>query len=318
MSDPTSPANRKAALLIGRLFELKAADKPPRSIVVLPAGDQLVDQVNPDGAPYKLRVNPSVLSAKRMEAARQLVARDARQVQPYFDYNHEDKEASGYPKRFWWKDGLGVMADVEWTQSAVAKITGATPEFQAFSPRIPIDEETGEALGLFLNSGGLVNRPLFGAKTKISVSADELELVAADPNAVELVSALEEDGEPAPQIGTEQRSGDGAVIGRELIGFAVGCGILAPAERDEWERRMTKDRAGWTRELLAKSPTVLIGKFIKDQAVGATGRSQRDWKREARELIAQDPQLKKLAESDPDAAMSRAIELINARNPQRT
>jgi hypothetical protein len=81
---------------------------------------------------------------------------------------------------------------------------------------------------------------------------------------------------------------------------------------------MTKDRAGWTRELLAKTPTVLLGKFIKDQTMGAANRSQRDWKREARELIAQDPQLKKLAESNLDAAMSRAIELINARNPQRT
>ncbi len=318
MSDLTSPANPKAALLIGRLFELKAADKPPRAIVVLPAGDQQVDQVKPDGAAYKLRVNPSVLSAKRMEAARQLVARDARQVQPYFDYNHEDKEASGYPKRFWWKDGLGVMADVEWTLSAVAKITGAAPEFQAFSPRIPIDEETGEAPGLFLNSGGLVNRPLFGAKTKLPASANELELVAADPNAVELVSAAEQDDEPVPVVIPQQSSTDDAAIGRELIGFAVGCGILAPAERGEWERRMTKDRAGWTRELLAKTPTVLLGKFIKDQTMGAANRSQRDWKREARELIAQDPQLKKLAESNLDAAMSRAIELINARNPQRT
>ena len=31
-------------------------------------------------------------------------------------------------------------------------------------------------------------------------------------------------------------------IGKELAGFAVGTGILAPAERVEWERRLAKDR----------------------------------------------------------------------------
>ncbi len=39
----------KAALLIGRLVELQAAGKPPKSIVVLAAVDQQVDQVKPDG-----------------------------------------------------------------------------------------------------------------------------------------------------------------------------------------------------------------------------------------------------------------------------
>ena len=42
-------------------------------------------------------------------------------------------------------------------------------------------------------------------------------------------------------------------IGNELAGFAVGCGILAPAERAEWERRLAKDRRGWTQGVARES-----------------------------------------------------------------
>jgi hypothetical protein len=78
---------------------------------------------------------------------------------------------------------------------------------------------------------------------------------------------------------------------------------------------MAKDRAGWTRELLGRSPAVLLGRLVKDQVAGGGGRQHNDWKRRARELIARDPELKKLAESSPDAAMSRAIEMMNAQKP---
>src|SRR4029077_2522173 len=160
-----------------------------------------VDQSAEDGTPTKLRVNPSTLSAKRMEAARRVVAGEVRpqagtpappgpRNQPYTDYNHDDKEASGRPLKFAWHDDLGVIGLTRRTLQAVERTTGDPPEFQAFSPHVPIDPETGEAVGIYMNCGGFVNRPLFGDATSLSAAAHlPQELVAADPNVVELVDA---------------------------------------------------------------------------------------------------------------------------------
>ncbi|HUJ70946.1 MAG TPA: hypothetical protein VLZ30_01795, partial [Verrucomicrobiae bacterium] len=159
-------------------------------IVYLPKGDRVVDQAAEDGTPAKLRVNPSALSAKRMEAALRLTQGKRGGNQPYVDYNHDDKEASGRPLRFAWHDDLGVIGLTRRTLQAVERTTGDPPEFQAFSPHVPIDPETGEAVGIYMNCGGFVNRPLFGDATALSAAAHlPQELVAADPKAVELVSA---------------------------------------------------------------------------------------------------------------------------------
>jgi len=164
-------------------------------IVYLPKGDHTVDQIAADGSSSKLRVNPSPLSAKRMEAARRLVVAKPSANKPYVDYNHDDKEASGRPLKFAWHDDLGVIGLTRRTPAALKATTGDPPEFQAFSPHVPIDPETGEAVGIYMNCGGFVNRPLFGDATSLSAAAHlPQELVAADPNAVELIS-------PNPVVG---------------------------------------------------------------------------------------------------------------------
>ncbi len=363
-------------------------------IVYLPKGDRTVDQFAEDGAPTKLRVNPSPLSAKRMEAARRLVAAKPNSNRPYTDYNHDDKEASGRPLKFAWHDDLGVVGLTRRTLQAVERTTGDPPEFQAFSPHVPIDPDTGEAVGIYMNCGGFVNRPLFGDATALSAAAHlPQELVAADPNAVELVSTTpndEEDGRTTPKDGgrafpeliaklcarylfdpakvTEPqliaafereltsaatlaaraslaehaivalgfdksatphpeeltakaallRQPSDDVIGKELAGFAVGSGILAPAERAEWERRLAKDRRGWTKELLAKAPSVLLGRIIKDQSVtGVTGgaRPKAKWEHRVDELCARDPLIAPIALKDPARAKSIALERIAKEEP---
>src|SRR5258708_39668585 len=126
-------------------------------IVYLPKGDRAVDQSAEDGTPTKLRVNPSALSAKRMEAARRLAAAKPNANQPYTDYNHDDKEASGRPLKFAWHDDLGVIGLTRRTLQAIERTTGDPPEFQAFSPHVPIDPETCEAVGIHINSRGFCN-----------------------------------------------------------------------------------------------------------------------------------------------------------------
>lgn len=380
------------------LSALVSHPSPDLWIVYLPKGDRVVDQTAEDGTPAQLRVNPSPLSARRMEAARRLVAAKPNANQPYVDYNHDDKEASGRPLKFAWHDDLGVIGLTRRTLQAVERTTGDPPEFQAFSPHVPIDPHTGEAVGIYMNCGGFVNRPLFGDATALSAAAHlPQELVAADPNAVELAGSdvmdhigvnaspdteasehapafpqliarlcaryqfdpatvtepeliaaferqqadaasltaraslaehaivalgFEKSATPQPEELTAKaatlRQPSDEEIGNELAGFAVGCGILAPAERTEWQRRLARDRRGWTKELLAKAPSVLLGRIVKDQsAIGAAGgvRPKAKWEHRVDELCAKDPLIAPIAAKDPARAKSIALERIAREEP---
>jgi hypothetical protein len=159
-------ATKKPVALTGLATELRGnalgtahATGADLWIVYLPKGDHTVDQVAGDGSPSKLRVNPSVLSAKRMEAALRLTQGKRAGNHAYTDYNHDDKEASGRPLKFAWHNDLGVIGLTRRTPAALKATTGDPPEFQAFSPHVPIDPETGEAVGIYMNCGGFVNRP---------------------------------------------------------------------------------------------------------------------------------------------------------------
>ncbi len=373
MSEVTTATSntKRAVALTGLSSAIKPEAQADLWIVYLPKGDRAVDQSAEDGTPTKLRVNPSALSAKRMEAARRLAAAKPNTNQPYTDYNHDDKEASGRPLKFAWHDDLGVIGLTRRTLQAIERTTGDPPEFQAFSPHVPIDPETGEAVGIYMNCGGFVNRPLFGDATSLSAAAHlPQELVAADPNEVELISVEESEasGTDAATPATGERAGrpfyqliaklcahyqldaskvteseliaafekstapqpaeltakaalrkpSDEEIGMELVGFAVGCGILAPAEQTEWERRFAKDRAGWTKELLAKAPSVLLGRVIQDQsAVNAAGgtKPKAKWEHRVEELCAKDPLIAPIAAKDPARAKSIALERIAREEP---
>jgi hypothetical protein len=408
MMDCEGHDKESATKICGKIAQEKlsgAADKPvaltglsssinhqPSSldlwIVYLPKGDHTVDQIAEDGSPSKLRVNPSSLSAKRMEAALRLTQGKPAGNHAYTDYNHDDKEASGRPLKFAWHNDLGVIGLTRRTPAALKATTGDPPEFQAFSPHIPIDPETGEAVGIYMNCGGFVNRPLFGDATSLSAAAHlPQELVAADPNVVELITAtpdedhanvprrfdaliarlcarylldpataseseliaaFERDLADAASLTARARLADHAIvalgfeqsatptleeltakaatlrkpsddeIGKELAGFAVGSGILAPAERAEWERRLAKDRRGWSKELAAKAPSVLLARVIKDPPViGAAGgvRQKARWEHRVDELCASDPFIAPIALKDPVRARSIALERIAKEEP---
>ena len=180
------------------ICELPTSVSSPRDrwLVYVPKGDRRVPQKNPGGSSYELRVHPSPLSARRMEAARRRMMAEPG-VKPYTDYDHEDKEASGAPLRFAWHDDFGVIGLTRLTAKAVERTTGEPPEYQSFSPHVPMDPETGEAAGLYANCGGFVNRGLFGAEALLSATAKlPASLVAADPNDVARISAALDDGEP--------------------------------------------------------------------------------------------------------------------------
>ena len=323
-----------------------------------------------------------------MEAARQLLAKKGGN-QPYTDFNHDDREASGRPLRFAFDGNLGVIGLTRRTPRAVELTAGDPPEFQAFSPHVPIDSDTGEALGLYMNCGGFVNRPLFGDSTSLSAAAHlQHELVAADPNDVALVSAAPDIVEhtnaaekekptmkeliaklcaawkiakPVDQVteaelitAFDQSTQETAaltgkvalvepvitalgyakdatpkaeeltgkitelnqrpanvdeLIGREIADFAAATGIIAPAEEADWRDKLKKDRVNRTKELVGKTPSVLIGKLITEQRT--TPPAADDTFKEAQELVAKDPAFKAIAEKQgADIALGRAVEAV--------
>jgi len=80
---------------------------------------------------------------------------------PYFDFNHEDGEASAHVMGFYWggTDPVsgGVRARVEWTEPGKEALLGRA--YRRFSPSFWFDD--GEFVGAPLNMGGLVNRAAF-------------------------------------------------------------------------------------------------------------------------------------------------------------
>jgi BMFP domain-containing protein YqiC len=106
---------------------------------------------------------------------------------PYFDYNHDDAEASGHPTEFYWagedKKTGGVRCKTDWTPPAETKIKNK--EFIRFSPQFIPDDASGEVIGMPVNMGGLVNRAAFksiqpvgakGVQTQTHKTMDESEM----------------------------------------------------------------------------------------------------------------------------------------------
>jgi hypothetical protein len=108
---------------------------------------------------------------------------------PFFDFNHNDDEASGHPIEFRWAGGDlktgGVRCKTDWTPDAEDAIK--KKKYLRFSPQFIPDDASGEVIGMPVNMGGLVNRAAFksiqpvGAKaqTQSKKSMDESEMQAA-------------------------------------------------------------------------------------------------------------------------------------------
>ena len=81
---------------------------------------------------------------------------------PYFDFNHDDAEASAHVLSFSWggDDPVkgGVRAKIEWTEPGKQALLGRA--YRRFSPSFYLDAK-GEVAGAPVNMGGLVNKAAF-------------------------------------------------------------------------------------------------------------------------------------------------------------
>ncbi len=139
---------------------LPAGKEAPADIQWMPPGSHTIT-AHQEGKPVTLKVNVHEATAATMNGiVAQILA--AGGTKPYFDFNHADVEASGYPTGFFWggnhpKTG-GVRARVEWSEPGAKAVVGRA--FQAFSPAFLVDAK-GEVVGAPKNMGGLVNEPAF-------------------------------------------------------------------------------------------------------------------------------------------------------------
>jgi hypothetical protein len=167
-------------------LQVPADTGPVDEVLYLPKGTHVL---TPQKGPRRFAVTIDEATAKTMEQHRQAVeARTGKRV--YFDFNHRDQEASFWPLRFQWRNGLkpGVVAVGHYSEAGKAGVEGHI--WREFSPRFFIDrtDATEAAPARVIvnpdampNFGGFVNNGAF-RDTAIwaKASPDDLAGAAGD------------------------------------------------------------------------------------------------------------------------------------------
>jgi phage I-like protein len=148
-------------------FAVAAPDAAAGEFMWMPGGRHTVC-VHKAGKPVTVEVLVDASGASAMQ--QQLEALRAKSPhRPYFDFNHDDAEASFWPEAFSWQEQPvpGIYAKGEWSTSGKAAIEGK--EYRSFSGVFHVDNEKAKPARLKcnpnarLNMGGLVNDPAFKA-----------------------------------------------------------------------------------------------------------------------------------------------------------
>lgn len=157
-------------------FSQEILGNAPEWIMYAPAGRNNIS-AKVDGKPSRVTITVEDDAAKALQS--DLESRKAKGgPQPFFDFHHDGREASAYPKEFQWRKD-GVWARVKWTHAGIAA-TKADPEngiaasVPYFSPRCAI--ANGRIVGLMDAStgnaaGGLVSDPAFEKITPAALVA---------------------------------------------------------------------------------------------------------------------------------------------------
>jgi len=150
-----------------------------RSVIMwMPAGTHRIRATLAGKGAVERTVQVTPDTARAMQQA--LLAETASGHRPLFDFDHAHGAAAGWPERYWWEDGRGVMVDVEWSDAGAAAIAGR--QYRAFSPEFFCDAD-GRVTGAPKFQGSLVNDPAFKAIEPLwAANADNFQAAApADP-----------------------------------------------------------------------------------------------------------------------------------------
>ncbi len=133
-------------------------------IMFMPAG---IHEITPSQGGEAIRVQVMVDPAGAAAIESQRAALAAKGIKPYFDLNHEDREASFWPTSFSWKSSPapGIYAKGEWSSAGQSAREGKS--FRQFSPVFFVDDTSKKPARIICNEnagpnmGGLVNNPAF-------------------------------------------------------------------------------------------------------------------------------------------------------------
>jgi phage I-like protein len=146
----------------------------PADIQYMPPGRHRI-RASQGGKPVSVEVAVSASTAAVLQsflAGKLTAAAEGREDRPFFDFNHEDREASAWPTEFYWAGNDpqtgGVRARVEWSDAGKRAVEGRT--FRRFSPTFHLDA-AGQVTGSEINMGGLVNRAAFKRIAPLFASA---------------------------------------------------------------------------------------------------------------------------------------------------
>ncbi len=136
----------------------------PSEIQWMPPGQHTI-VAHKNGAPEEMtiRVTPAGAARMQLQLNGYLSALNAgSEDKPYFDFNHDDREASAHVLSFAWGGDSprtgGIRARVQWTTAGKQALVGRA--YRRFSPSFWIDA-AGEIAGAPVNMGGLVNKAAF-------------------------------------------------------------------------------------------------------------------------------------------------------------
>lgn len=137
----------------------------PTEIQWMPPGNHTITPFVA-GESQEISIHVDAKLAEKFNALLQQLIATARAGQgdePFFDFNHDDREASGHPYELFWggndpRSG-GIRAKVKWTSAGEAAIKGRT--YTRFSPQWAISAKSRQPVGITVNLGGLVNRAAF-------------------------------------------------------------------------------------------------------------------------------------------------------------
>lgn len=155
-------------------FALPDAPGVPEAIVFVPEGRNLITPLSqPKGILFNVPPERGPEIAANLD--RQLQEMRTRNVIPWTDFEHTRKApASGYPTRFFYREGDGVMAAMDWSGSGRKAVENRDVRY--FSPEVWIDDD-GVPVELPDRGplGGLVAEPAFRTIKPVAASDAGIE-----------------------------------------------------------------------------------------------------------------------------------------------
>jgi phage I-like protein len=276
------PEAIKAALATDLVIsdQSSAIIEVPQELQYMPPGTHRIN-ASRNSKPVSLDIKVDAATAETLNAflqAQLTKATDGNDDRPFFDFNHEDREAAAWPTEFYWAgDDLktgGVRAKIEWSGAGKTAVQDKT--FRRFSPTF-IPDDNGKVIGSETNMGGLVNRaafksiqPLF-AKSKTFPPSDLPTfplnfMIKSKLHALKLIDSVEASDESVAavieakfnqltsRISELEAEQTAAIQARadSLVNSAVTAGRIAPKDEGTktfWRDALIRDEANAVKAL---------------------------------------------------------------------